>query len=31
MPVYPGHGPATSLDRERVNNPFVGEGSRFWS
>lgn len=31
MPVYPGHGPATTLDRERVNNPFVGEGSRFWS
>lgn len=31
MPVYPGHGPATSLDRERVNNPFAGEGSRFWS
>ena len=31
MPVFPGHGPATSLDRERVNNPFVGEGSRFWS
>ncbi|CAN5900946.1 MBL fold metallo-hydrolase [soil metagenome] len=31
MPVYPGHGPATSLDRERVNNPFVGQGSRFWS
>ena len=31
MQVFPGHGPATSLDRERVNNPFVGEGSRFWS
>ncbi len=31
MPVHPGHGPATTLDRERVNNPFVGEGSRFWS
>lgn len=31
MPVYPGHGPATTLDRERVNNPFAGEGSRFWS
>lgn len=30
MPVFPGHGPATTLDRERVNNPFVGEGSRFW-
>lgn len=31
MPVYPGHGPATTLDRERVGNPFVGDGSRFWS
>jgi glyoxylase-like metal-dependent hydrolase (beta-lactamase superfamily II) len=31
MPVHPGHGPATTIDRERVNNPFVGEGSRFWS
>jgi len=31
MPVFPGHGPETALDRERANNPFVGEGSRFWS
>lgn len=31
MPVYPGHGPATTLDRERLGNPFVGEGARFWS
>ena len=31
MPVRPGHGPSTTLDRERVANPFVGEGSRFWS
>jgi hydroxyacylglutathione hydrolase len=31
LPVYPGHGPATTLDRERVGNPFVGEGARFWS
>ncbi len=31
LPVFPGHGPSTSLDRERVNNPFVGEGSRFWT
>lgn len=29
MPVYPGHGPATSLDRERVSNPFVGKEARF--
>lgn len=31
LPVFPGHGPATTLDRERVGNPFVGEGARFWS
>lgn len=31
LPVFPGHGPETSLDRERAGNPFVGEGSRFWS
>jgi glyoxylase-like metal-dependent hydrolase (beta-lactamase superfamily II) len=31
LPVYPGHGPATMLDRERYENPFVGEGSQFWS
>jgi hydroxyacylglutathione hydrolase len=30
LPVYPGHGPATMLDRERFENPFVGEGSHFW-
>jgi glyoxylase-like metal-dependent hydrolase (beta-lactamase superfamily II) len=31
LPVFPGHGPATTLDRERVSNPFAGEGARFWS
>lgn len=25
LPVYPGHGPATTLERERAFNPFVGE------
>ncbi len=25
LPVYPGHGPATTLERERVSNPFVGD------
>ncbi len=25
LAVYPGHGPATTLERERVSNPFVGE------
>jgi glyoxylase-like metal-dependent hydrolase (beta-lactamase superfamily II) len=23
--VYPGHGPATTLGRERATNPFLGE------
>ena len=27
LPVYPGHGPATTLARERRSNPFVGEGA----
>ncbi len=26
VPVYPGHGPATTLERERATNPFVGDG-----
>jgi glyoxylase-like metal-dependent hydrolase (beta-lactamase superfamily II) len=25
LPVYPGHGPATTIERERATNPFVGE------
>lgn len=28
LPVYPGHGPATTIDQERVSNPFAGEGPR---
>jgi glyoxylase-like metal-dependent hydrolase (beta-lactamase superfamily II) len=28
LPVYPGHGPPTSIDRERISNPFVAALSR---
>ncbi len=30
-PVYPGHGPATTVAREKRANPFVGEASGLWS
>ncbi len=29
--VFPGHGPPTSLDREKLTNPFVGTGRGFYS
>jgi hypothetical protein len=29
--VLPGHGPATTLEHERVHNPFVGESAKDWS
>ena len=31
LPVYPGHGQATTLGEERVSNPFAGTGARFWT
>lgn len=30
LPVYPGHGPATTLEQERRSNPFVGEAGGAW-
>jgi glyoxylase-like metal-dependent hydrolase (beta-lactamase superfamily II) len=29
--VFPGHGPPTSIDREKLINPFVGTGGGFYS
>jgi hydroxyacylglutathione hydrolase len=31
LSVYPGHGPPTTIEREKAYNPFVGEGARLWS
>ena len=28
--VYPGHGPRTSIDKEKIINPFVGTGKRYY-
>jgi glyoxylase-like metal-dependent hydrolase (beta-lactamase superfamily II) len=30
LPVHPGHGPSTTLERERLTNPFVGERAGMW-
>jgi hydroxyacylglutathione hydrolase len=31
LPVYPGHGPATTLEEERRFNPFVGSSGGLWT
>jgi glyoxylase-like metal-dependent hydrolase (beta-lactamase superfamily II) len=31
LPVYPGHGPATTIAREKATNPFVGDNAEEWS
>lgn len=31
VPVYPGHGPATTFVRERRDNPFVGDHPGLWT
>jgi hydroxyacylglutathione hydrolase len=31
LPVYPGHGPATTLAEERRSNPFVGSAGGLWT
>ena len=30
MPVYPGHGPPTTIDREKIANPIVGAFAHLW-
>ncbi|HEX9313799.1 MAG TPA: MBL fold metallo-hydrolase, partial [Actinomycetota bacterium] len=31
LPVFPGHGPSTTIGQERVSNPFVGSSSGLWT
>lgn len=31
LPVHPGHGPPTSIDKEKIENPFVGTRSQLWT
>jgi glyoxylase-like metal-dependent hydrolase (beta-lactamase superfamily II) len=31
LPVFPGHGPATTLGQERFSNPFVGSNGGLWT
>lgn len=31
LPVYPGHGPSTTIGTEKVENPFVGTRSQLWT
>jgi hydroxyacylglutathione hydrolase len=30
-PVYPGHGPATTVEQEKRMNPFVGSTAGLWT
>jgi glyoxylase-like metal-dependent hydrolase (beta-lactamase superfamily II) len=31
LPVFPGHGPPTTIGQEQVSNPFVGSGGGLWT
>jgi glyoxylase-like metal-dependent hydrolase (beta-lactamase superfamily II) len=31
LPVFPGHGPPTTIGQEQASNPFVGSNTGFWT
>src|SRR2546423_1239247 len=31
LPVFPGHGPPTTIGQERLSNPFVGSNTGLWT